>query len=128
MRPTCPKLFAIAIVAVLSACSRSELPSGSTTPTIPKREMRTAEPQRPDRVAGEYLVTASGGTTVEELRSLFAEFHPDKIQDRGNGLWLIHLAADPGLERLEELTKSSSRVRAIQPNFRYYTQPPPPRR
>jgi hypothetical protein len=126
MKPAYPGFLAIALVAVLCGCSRSEPPSGSGTPTVPKREIRMAEPQRPDRVAGEYLVTAAEETTVEELRSLFAEFRPDKIQDRGNGLWLVHLATDPGLERLQELAKGSSSIRAIQPNFRYYTQPSPP--
>ena len=77
------------------------------------------------RVAGEYLVTLVPGADQKVINGIYGYFGIKGIKDLGNNLFLVTLTEDPGPEKMEELSKQNSQVKAVQPNFVYRTNSPP---
>jgi hypothetical protein len=112
-----------ALVIATAACNAG--PATQVDGMATQRKL--AAPQRPDRVAGEYLLTTVPGMQAAAIAGLLAPFIPDRVQNRGPGSWLVHLGKDPGLASLEHYALALKDIRAVQPNFLYYTNPAAPR-
>jgi hypothetical protein len=76
------------------------------------------------RVTGEYIVTLAAGSDDKVIFDLYKHFRIKSIKDLGAGLFQLTLTDDPGPEKMEELRKQDSRIKAIQPNFVYRTNSP----
>jgi len=75
----------------------------------------------PERVRGEYIVTAPG-IDAARLRRLFSVYEVRDVADLGAGRFLIRLNRDPGPAEIERTALGSGDIKAIQPNFIYRAQ------
>lgn len=103
--------FAICAVSVLGCGPVSSQPTGGAG-------MRSEK----IRVPGEYLITASAGTTAEVISGIYGQFGIKSIKNLGQNVYLLALMQDPGLEAMEKLRAQTSHIEAIQPNFTYRVQ------
>lgn len=77
---------------------------------------------RPTTVPGEYLVTVIAPADARVVTDTYGRFGIKRVQDLGGNVFLVTLAEDPGLARLEDLRRQEPRIQAVQPNFVYKTQ------
>jgi hypothetical protein len=71
------------------------------------------------QVAREYLVTLAARADPKVIAAVYGRFGIERTQDLGRGVFLVRLAEDPGLARMEELRRGEPLIEAIQPNFAY---------
>lgn len=102
------RLVLAATLSALAACTGD----GAAAPA---RGGRLAS----QRVRGEYIVTLATGADAKAIEAAFGALGVRRIQDLGANMYLVVLAEDPGLERMEELRAKDERIRAVQPNFTY---------
>jgi hypothetical protein len=102
------------LVAILISCGSACAGTPPTPEAVPK-----GPPSSQPTVSGEYLVTLSPGVEVGTVEQVYGRFGLKRIQDLGNGVVLVALGQDPGLERMTELQARDSRIKAVQPNFVY---------
>ena len=74
---------------------------------------------RQTRVPGEYLVTLAEGADGTVIADLYGRFGIKGMKDLGHGIFLITLAEDPGLAKMEELRGQNVHIKEVQPNFVY---------
>jgi hypothetical protein len=108
---------AVAVAGAGPACGHHSPGSLATT-----REA-TASSRSENRVPGEYLVTLATGTDVKVITDVYGRFGIKRIQELGLNLgrsvFLVALAEDPGLAKIENLHRQDERIEAVQPNFVY---------
>jgi len=68
---------------------------------------------------GEYLVTLEERAGVEAIADTYGRFGIKGIKSLGRGIFLVTLDEDPGPEKVEELGRRDTRIKAVQPNFVY---------
>jgi hypothetical protein len=102
------------LAAVLISCGSACAGSPPTPEAVAK-----GPPSARSMVPGEYLVTLSPGAEVGAVTQVYGRFGLERIQDLGNGVVLVSLKEDPGLERMSELQAQDARIKAVQPNFVY---------
>ena len=100
--------FVVAFATLGAACSQS-----AQDPANSQNDLRQT------RVPGEYLVTVVAGADAKAIAEVYGRFGIKATQDLGNDLFLVKLAEDPGLPKLEELRGQSLKIKAVQPNFIY---------
>ncbi len=115
----------VAASALSCACRRpagGASPEAQPSPPAPRAAAPRALPDAQARVPGEYLVTVAGGAGEQAVRDAFARYGIAAVQGLGNGMFLLTLSPDPGLEALQALQRESPRIQAVQPNFVYKTK------
>jgi hypothetical protein len=106
-------LVLISIVAGTS-CGHGEGNQSSTSKDLMSQQVR---------LPGEYLVTLSAGGEAGVITNLYGRFGIKEMKNIGNNVFLVTLSDDPGLARMEELRAQEHRIKAIQPNLAYRSQP-----
>lgn len=106
--------FVVTIVIAGTSCGH-----GEDNKSAPLEDFSTSQ----DRVRAEYLVTLSAGTDVAVISKLYGRFGIQRMQNVGNGIFLVALREDPGLARMEELRTQESRIESVQSNLVYRTRP-----
>jgi hypothetical protein len=71
------------------------------------------------RVRGEYLVSLTAGADAKVIRDVYAKFGIKALKDLGNGVFLLTLNDDPGIETIEKLAQRHPPIKAVQPNYTY---------
>ena len=72
-------------------------------------------------------MTLAAGADGKAIAEVYGRFGIKVTQDLGNDLFLVKLAEDPGLPKLEELRGQNPKVKAVQPNFVYHSSASRPR-
>jgi hypothetical protein len=106
----------LCLAAVLISCGSACAGSPPTPEAVQK-----GPPSNQTTVPGEYLVTLSPGAEIGAVTQVYGRFGLKRIQDLGNGVILVALGEDPGLERMKELQAPDGRIKAVQPNYVYRT-------
>lgn len=100
------------LLSLLVACAAKE----QSNPV----RIRATPPVRQSHVAGEYIVTAtSPEADADTVRRVYAAFGIETLQTLGGGRFLIRLARDPGVARVQSVGRDSGRIQAVQPNYVY---------
>jgi hypothetical protein len=107
------------LVAALAGMTAGGPGCASTQPGADGSPPVAGAPAPRSVVPGEYVVTFAVPATAELARQVFGRFGPTKVQEMGNGMFLVALGKDPGLAALQELQRQDDRIRAVQPNFVY---------
>lgn len=83
---------------------------------------RTLEPNRQTYVPGEYLVSPRSNVDADTISRLYAAFGVENVQALSGGRFLLRLARDPGIERVQSIAVESGKIDAVQRNFIYRKQ------
>jgi hypothetical protein len=77
------------------------------------------EINKPNYVAGEYIISLAEGKGEDVIRSCFSEYGIISIKPLGNHAFLIKLMRDPGLEELKKRSAECGTIKSVQPNYIY---------
>ena len=75
------------------------------------------------RVAGEYLVGLMPDADPQQVRDSFDDYGVESWDQATDGVYLLRLRHDPGVETIMREGRGIPGVRYIQPNNVYTTQP-----
>ncbi len=103
-------VLAITALAAGSACSQTSLEPAPAP---------VDSSSRYTGVAGEYIVTLAAGADVNAIAELYGQFGIKGTQSLGQDIFLVTLARDPGVAKMEELRAKNAQITAVQPNFLY---------
>ncbi|GAB4348917.1 MAG: hypothetical protein Kow006_10010 [Gammaproteobacteria bacterium] len=100
----------LAIAAALSAC-----------PVVQEKGSLQGDDVG-ERAAGEYLIGLTDEAAEERAKSRFAPYGIGEWRRVSEGIYLLRLERDPGIEALQRTAGGTDRVRYIEPNRLYRAQ------
>jgi len=83
---------------------------------------RSIESRKETYVTGEYVVTARTTVDASAIRQLYSDYGVELVQNLGSSRFLVRLARDPGMERVQRLSVESGQINAVQRNIIYRKQ------